>query len=67
MTAIPAAETHLELTDGWYSVRTVVDPALASFVEEGKLRVGKFCQDTEQKSLSEIYRLSDTQRSRKEQ
>lgn len=35
------AETHLELTDGWYSIRTVVDEALAAVVEEGKIQLGE--------------------------
>ena len=35
------AETQLELMDGWYSMRTAIDPALARLVAEGKLCLGK--------------------------
>ena len=35
------AETHLELTDGWYSIKTVVDDALAALVSQGGLQTGE--------------------------
>lgn len=34
------SETHLELTDGWYSIRTVVDSPLAELVAENKIQLG---------------------------
>ena len=35
-----AAETHLELTDGWYSIRTVIDAPLAALIAEGRIQIG---------------------------
>jgi breast cancer 2 susceptibility protein len=34
-------EVELELTDGWYCIRTVVDKALARAARKGKLAVGR--------------------------
>ena len=42
-----AAETHLELTDGWYSIRTVIDAPLADLIAEGKIQIGMALQNDE--------------------
>ena len=31
---------RLELTDGWYSIKACIDPALVDLVNKGRVRVG---------------------------